>query len=136
MPQQKSPNRHTVIAFWSGAGLATVSYWAQIVLATVNNNSVAKVVKRLLDLTVGHAIEVINGFFGTSFQQTNVFAFALNAVYLATIFALVSSIRQLHLAKNHWREIPVKACAHCGYDLVGSRSGVCPECGSLAIEDA
>ena len=51
--------------------------------------------------------------------------------FAATMWVVQRRVIQRYL----WRRLP-HLCDHCGYDLTGNESGVCPECGhSLLRED-
>ena len=38
----------------------------------------------------------------------------------------------MHVASEKRQQLPGH-CQHCGYDLTGNESGICPECGRVAV---
>lgn len=53
-------------------------------------------------------------------------------VMLVAMFAAVPVLMVGRAAWRRWSPRNSTACSHCGYDLTGNESGVCPECGNAA----
>lgn len=51
-----------------------------------------------------------------------------------TIFAAYPAIASFRGPLRRWRRRRKGLCLKCGYDLTGNESGVCPECGSPALD--
>lgn len=49
---------------------------------------------------------------------------------LVAMFAAVPVLMLGRAAWRRWFPRDPSACSHCGYDLTGNESGVCPECGN------
>ena len=55
---------------------------------------------------------------------------------VVSVFYLIGHLRYAHYLWRwmRWHEAAERAgqgrCPHCGYDLTGNVSGVCPECGT------
>jgi hypothetical protein len=55
--------------------------------------------------------------------------FAINTVFYAAVLWMLFALGGTPFALRKWRRIRRGLCAKCGYDLRGSTSQTCPECG-------
>lgn len=58
------------------------------------------------------------------------------AVYAVLWFAIVRALAYVRDWMRRHRRMRLGCCAHCGYDLKGNVSGVCPECGAEGVSTA
>ena len=73
--------------------------------------------------------------FWFSYTFTSRYSYLIACVVTVLLAAACRGAAMLRPRWNNWRRFPPGSCRHCGYDLTGNESGVCPECGSSAKPD-
>ncbi len=64
-------------------------------------------------------------------SATTEFALLPVLLFTAAAFSFLLARYARHRLARRFERCSGQACVHCGYDLTGNTSGVCPECGEL-----